>query len=230
VKNVYNLFFAPGEVCEIRAIGVAGRSKSWSDYARKNDVVSGYFDNGEDFAQAAQALDAAKAKGVYFTLNPCDPALLARAKNRLIASPKATTTDHDILCLRWLPIDLDPARPAEISSTNEELAAAKELAKQISMWLEGEKGFAKGIRACSGNGYHLVYRLSDLPNDDENRALIKRAVAAIEARFHNDKVLIDLKVVNPARIWKLYGTTGRKGDSTDDRPHRQSKILPSGST
>ena len=27
------------------------------------------------------------------------------------------------------------------------------------------------------------------------------------------------------RIWKLYGTVSRKGDSTADRPHRRSAVL-----
>ena len=227
VQAVHEIFFYAEEVCEIRAVGLSGTSKSWEGFARKNDVVSGYFDNAQDFAVAATALDKARAKGVYFTINPCKPALLARAANRLIASPKATTTDQDVKCLRWLPIDLDPVRPSEISSTDKELKSAYNLAKTIAEYLEGDDHkFAKGIRACSGNGYHLVYRLPDLPNDEEHRTLIKRAIKAIESIFHNDQVDIDLKVVNPARIWKVYGTTGRKGDSTKDRPHRESYLLP----
>jgi hypothetical protein len=67
--KVYETFFEKGEVAEIRAIGLSGKSKSWKGYARDNNVVSGYFDNAKDFAEAAQALDNAKAKGVWFTLN-----------------------------------------------------------------------------------------------------------------------------------------------------------------
>jgi hypothetical protein len=32
-------------------------------------------------------------------------------------------------------------------------------------------------------------------------------------------------VFNPARIWKLYGTIARKGDSLPDRPHRLARVL-----
>src|SRR5690606_16534917 len=32
-------------------------------------------------------------------------------------------------------------------------------------------------------------------------------------------------VHNAARIWKLYGTTTRKGDDTPERPHRRSEVL-----
>jgi len=224
-KRVYDLFFEPGEVVEIRAFGLAGKNRAWQDYARKNAAVSGYFNNAEDFARSAQALEVAKATGVYFTLNPCDPSLLARANNRLVAQPKATTSDQNIKCLRWLPIDLDPKRPSEISATDQEIKEAETLARDITHWLEGDLGFSRGIRGFSGNGYHIVYRLPDLPNDDEHKGLIKKALQAIEEKFRNTNVLVDLTVFNPARIWKLYGTTGRKGDSTPDRPHRKSYLF-----
>lgn len=221
MRRVYDGFFHAGEVVEIRAIDVEGAGP-WKGRAR--GTVSGYFDNAETFAKAAKALDDAQAKGVYFTINPCNPALLARANNHLVANPKNTTQDTDIVCLRWLPIDLDPKRPAGISATDAEVSTALELGQEITAWLEGEMGFAKGIRAFSGNGIHVSYRLPDLPNDAEHRELVKRTIGIIAAKFTNDKVDVDVKTVNPARIWKLYGTTGRKGDSTADRPHRRSYI------
>ena len=38
----------------------------------------------------------------------------------------------------------------------EELKKAGEIGKRIAAWLENEIGLAKGIRACSGNGYHWL--------------------------------------------------------------------------
>jgi hypothetical protein len=221
MRRVYEEFFHAGEVVEIRAIDVDGIGP-WKGRAR--GTVSGYFDNAETFAKAAKALDDAQAKGVYFTINPCNPALLARANNRLIANPKLTTQDNDVVCLRWLPIDLDPMRPSGISATDAEVKAAIDLGQEITAWLEGEIGLAKGVRAFSGNGLHVLYRLPDLPNDAEHRDLVKRAIGVIATKFTSDKVDVDVKTINPARIWKLYGTTGRKGDSTETRPHRRSYI------
>lgn len=221
MRDIYRIFFHPGEVVEIRAIDVDGMGP-WKGRAR--GTVSGYFNAAEPFAAAAKALDDAVAKGVYFTINPCNPALLARANNRLIANPKNTTQDNDIICLRWLPIDLDPRRPAGISATDAEVKAAVDLGQDITTWLEREIGLARAVRAFSGNGVHLLFRLFDLLNDAEHRDLVKRAILAIAGKFTSDKVDVDVKTVNPARIWKLYGTTGRKGDSTDDRPHRRSYI------
>ena len=108
-RRVYDLFFSPGEVAEIRAIGCSGKNAAWEGFCRGvPGVIAGYFDNAEDFEKAAVGLDKARPAGVYFTLNPVNPSLLARAVNRLIASPKSTTTDKDTKVLRWLPVDLDP--------------------------------------------------------------------------------------------------------------------------
>lgn len=36
---------------------------------------------------------------------------------------------------------------------------------------------------------------------------------------------VDTANYNAARIWKIYGTTSRKGDHTPDRPHRKTLLL-----
>ena len=221
--QIYPLFFAPGEVCEIRAIGVSGKNPGWQGFAKS--IVSGYYNDPEAFGTGAGFLDKAEARGVYFTINPVNHALIARASNRLKV-PKSTTQDADIVCVRWLPIDLDPKRPADISATASEVQTAIDLGKKVAAWLEGELGFGKAIRAGSGNGCHLLYRLPDLPNNAETHQLVVDAIAAIAEKFKNDLVDVDVTTVNPARIWKLYGTIGRKGDSTADRPHRKSSLFP----
>ncbi len=225
MNQSYRLFFHPGEVVEIRGLGASGKNRVWSGHASGPGTVSGYFDNEDAFAKAAEALDAAELRGIYFTLNPVNPALIARAANRLKASPKSTTQDPDAVCIRWLPVDLDPKRPSDISATDQEVAQAEATAKQLAAWLEGEMGFARAIRGFSGNGFHLVYRLPDLPNDEETHKLIVAAVAVLAARYTSAAVDVDVKVGNPARIWKLYGTVGRKGDHTAERPHRRSYLF-----
>ena len=220
--DLYQQFFHPGEVVELRAKGVSGKNPGWEGFSRS--IVSGYYNEPVAFDKGAAVLDKAKAMGVWFTINPVNPALLARAVNRLKVA-KSTTQDPDIVCIRWLPIDLDPKRPADISATDEELAAAVARGKAIAAWLEEELGFAKGLRAYSGNGLHLYYRLPDLPNNEETHKIVAAAMAAIKAKFDDDQVDIDPTIVNPARIMKYYGTTGRKGDPTADRPHRKSSLF-----
>ncbi|MBC2712653.1 MAG: hypothetical protein HGJ94_17200 [Desulfosarcina sp.] len=222
--RVFDLFFHPGEVTEIRVLGIGGKNAAWAGWC-KSSTGAGYFDDAEALESAAKKLDSAEPLGVYFTVNPINPDLIARASRRIKADPKSTANDQDVVCLRWLLIDLDPKRPAGISSNDDELQAAQDLAKEIVQFLEGEMGFARAIRAMSGNGYHMCYRIPDLPNSAENVDLLRECLLALGAKFFNDRVDVDEKVFNPARIWKMYGTTGRKGDNTPSRQHRRSYVF-----
>lgn len=227
-EEVYNIFFEPGEVTEIRAFGLKKGNRAWEGWAGGHGIVFGYFNNAGDFAKAAAALDRAQAEGIYFTLNPCNPDLLARSANRLKAagSKTSTTSDKDIVCIRWLPIDLDPDRPAGISSTEEELAYSVEVRDRIKAYVENDFGGEPPILAISGNGAHLLYRLNDLDNDEKTVNTIKSCLSALAKEFTDKKIKVDQSVFNPARIWKLYGTTARKGDHIEERPHRKSFIEP----
>jgi hypothetical protein len=213
IRRAAELIMAPGFVHELR-IPKAGREKT----------ISGYFDDPLKLAQCAAELDATgKYTGVYVTLNPCNPALLARCCNRVRPYAEVTTSDHDILKRSWLLIDCDPKRPAGISATDKEHGRAITTACGVWDDLRGA-GFGDPVVADSGNGGHLLYRV-DLPNDQRSTDLVQRMLGGIAARCAPDDVDIDLTVYNAARICKLYGTMARKGDSTADRPHRRSRIL-----
>lgn len=231
MTDLHRLFFFPGEVCELRAFGLRGKNKTWGgEWA--SGVVYGYFDDPEAMSAAAAALDeqALGADGIYFTLNPVLPDLLARAGNRLLPSSnkRPQTSDNQICLIRWLPIDLDPVRPAGISASDQELAAAGEIGRKVREFLENELGWPSGIRGLSGNGYHLVYRLPDLPPGpevSERGGLVHRALLALAAKFSTDGCKIDSVNYNASRIWKLYGTVARKGDNIAARPHRRSSLF-----
>lgn len=226
--EVYPFFFyeEKREVTEIRAFGLNGKNKAWEGWSR--GTVFGYFDNAADFGAAAETLDKAGARGIYFTVNPCNPDFMAKAANRLRVPDEKTslTMDKDILCLRWLLLDLDAkyAHETQVSASKEELEKTLRLRNEIYKWITNEFDGSLPIPACSGNGAHLVYKLPDLPNNDESKDLIKTVLKALNFKFNNDDVDIDLSVFNPARIWKLYGTTARKGDQYKDRVHRRSYI------
>lgn len=198
-----------GEVTELRILKTS------------RGIDSGYFNCSKMLAENAAEYDG-KVPAIYFTLNPVKTDLLARAVNR-IQKAKSTTTDADIECRHWFPIDFDPVRPADISSTDEEHEAAHTMAKEVQQFLT-ECGWSEPIVADSGNGAHLLYAI-DLPNDDESKKLIKTALEALDFIFSNESVNVDKSVFNAARIWKLYGTKACKGDHTEERPHRLSKII-----
>uniref|UniRef100_UPI0037424640 hypothetical protein n=1 Tax=Methanofollis aquaemaris TaxID=126734 RepID=UPI0037424640 len=214
IAAALDTLFPAGGVVELRALA-------------DRFTHSGYFDDYAKLTAAAEALDAdPEVKGIYVTLNVVDPALLARRANRVkmrLTRHDPTTADADILRRRWLPIDLDPVRPSGVSSTDEEHDAALARADTIAGWLSGQ-GFPDPIKADSGNGAHLLYRI-DLPNDDGATALVKGVLATLDMVFSDDVVVVDTANVNAGRIWKLYGTVSRKGDHTRDRPHRRAKIL-----
>lgn len=211
IERAIPLLFQPGDVVEVRIPKT------------RAGVVAGYFDNFRAMATAIAEADAKyRAGGVYYVLNPIDRALLARSYNRLREHAEHTTTDNNIRGRRWLPVDLDPVRPAAISSSDDEHAAALARARIIAMEMADEWG--QPILADSGNGAHLLYTV-DLPNNLDALKLVTGALAVLDRRYSDDLVKVDVTCANAARIWKAYGTVARKGDSIPDRPHRLSRIL-----
>jgi hypothetical protein len=209
IRRAVEVLFEPGDVVELRAF-------------KDRTTASGYFDDFEELIEQAAKLDS-RGFAVYVTLNPAEPALLARAQNRVKLHPKATTSDADVTHRRWLPVDLDPARPADVSSTDSEKQAALRRAREVRGHLR-EQGWTEPVMGDSGNGAHLLYRV-DLPNDRGSLELVKGVLEALAFKFSDEAVSVDTSTANAARIWKLYGTTARKGDDTEDRPHRVSGLL-----
>jgi hypothetical protein len=216
ILQALRFYIRDGKPVELRVLNARTPSN------RYPHTVSGYFDDAEKLANAAIALDG--APGIYITINPVDPALLARARNRAVDIDKrgTTTQDNNIPRRRFLPIDFDAVRPTGISSTDAEHNAAIERAKAAQDWLRNELGFPAMIRTDSGNGSHLTIPI-DLPGDDGG--LVNDCIHAIKARFADDAVEVDEKVGNASRILKLPGTVSRKGEDDPDRPHRVSRIL-----
>ncbi len=167
-------------------------------------------------------------EAIYLTLNPVDPSLIARAANRIRETLGISlTSDEDIIRRRWLPIDLDPKKKADISTTEEEFNLAVQKMSEIVNYLSS-LGWSKPVIGVSGNGIGMLYPI-DLPANDDG--LVKRVIEAFCKKFNNNNIEIDGTVFNPARLWKIYGTMTRKGDNMvgipniPDRPNRRSKIL-----
>jgi len=225
VSRFLELLYQPGDVFEVRAPKC--RERSGSSFT---STVSGYFtfDALDQAAVAIADLDqCGLAPGVYVTLNPVRPDLLARAANRLRARATETTADGDVAHRRWLLIDIDPVRPSGVSATDDELALSRKRCEAVRGHLSAQ-GWPAPIVAMSGNGHHLLYRV-DLPADDGG--LVRRVLDALAARFSDDAVSLDRSVFNPARIVKTIGTVARKGDDlrgvpgAADRPHRRSELI-----
>ena len=183
--------------------------------------ISGYFRDADTLIEAFDKVDL-RNTNVYITLNKPMDALYSRQQADRFLAVKNTTSDKEIEAIEWLFIDLDPERPTGISSTKEELEASQELAQKVYVYLKGE-GFEEPIKAFSGNGYHLLYSIG-LVNNEENQKLIERCLKSLATMFNNDVVKVDTANFNPSRICKLYGTMAQKGSNTEDRPHRMARI------
>ena len=153
-EEIYNALLAlltPGSVAELRSPKT------------EKGTLSGYY---SDFkVMAAEAADlSGQVPAVYVTLNPVNPALLARALNQYKTYAKNTTADKDIIERRWFPLDFDAVRPAGISATDAEHEAALAKAQECRAWLTTQ-GWPQPLAGDSGNGAHLLYRI-ELPNDE----------------------------------------------------------------
>ena len=143
IRRALELLAVPGGVVEIRALKIPGRGKPHS--------AAGYFTDLDAAAQAAAALDARKAAGVYVVLNEIDRALLARSPNQITDHLEPTTSDTEIIRRRWFPLDFDPTRRSGISASDDEHCAAEDAARRCAAWLSS-LGWPAPILADNGNG------------------------------------------------------------------------------
>ena len=211
IEQALGAFVRPGEVFEIRLLH-GGRKRT----------DAGYFDHPSHAATAIAALQE-PYKGIYFTVNPVIPDLAARSYNRISTWAENTTMDGDVLERRWLLLDIDPDRPANISATDEQVEAAFKVGRRIANMLELE-GWPRPYINNSGNGCHLLYAMKE-PNTDFVRDEIQKFLKCANVRFKADGCSIDQSVFNAARICRVPGTWARKGDNIPSRPHRKAGLL-----
>lgn len=211
VRKAISILQEPGEVFEVRVIGTA-----------KKDILSGYFKDAETLLSKFDTVDL-RQKNVYVTLGQVKGDCFSRSQSECFLKSTQTSSDNDIIGYRWLFVDLDPVRTTGVSSTAEELKEAEQLARKVYCYLKSY-GFTEPVKALSGNGCHLLYRISVL-NTPEGRDLVERCLKVLSSLFDTDKVKIDTTNFNPSRICKLHGTLAQKGTSTPDRPHRMSRIF-----
>ena len=163
IRRALALVCCTGGIHELRALET------------RKGTVSGYFDNREAMAKAAAAWSG-KADGVYLTLNPVQPDLLARAVNRAKEFSKHTSSDPDVTRRLWLPVDADAKRASGISSTDEEHELALAKAKRSGRPSPSRGGQHRSwpTRERSAPSHRI-----DIPNDDASRDLVSRFLRAL---------------------------------------------------
>ena len=212
IRQAISLLKPNNELFEIRIIGKGSNRKR---------IISGYFTDVDTLIRQFDTIDP-RNTNIYITINKVNEDCYSREQHDCFRQTDSNTHDHEIDAYEWLFVDLDPIRLAEISSSDQELAEAEVLADKVYSYMKN-LGFYEPIRAMSGNGHHLLYKIN-LLNTDENKRLVERCLTNLSILFNTDKVKIDIVNHNQSRVCKLYGTKAQKGANTAKRPHRMSCI------
>lgn len=213
VKKTIKMLKPNHELFEVRII---------NKNSRKN--YTGYFTDDETLIKELNNIYPRDLENsqIYITLNKINYSCYSKEQKDIFLLNKTTTKDGEITEYNYILIDFDPKRISGISSTEKELDKALDLRTEVAVWLDGI-GLKNPIFALSGNGCHLLYKVS-FENTKENEAIVKNFLKYLDLRFSNNNVEIDTSVYNPARITKLYGTLAQKGTDTEERPFRLSKL------
>ncbi len=184
---------------------------------------SGYFTDADTLIKELEQQDLTDGSNVYISLQQLDKSCYGRKQRDTFMAAKTTTSDKDITGYDWLFVDIDPERPKDTSSTDEQLEHAKKTANKVYGYL-AKSGFEKPIVAMSGNGIHLLYKIG-MKVDDEHKNVLKSCLEVLNMYFSDGHVKIDVVNFNPSRICKLYGTMAQKGANAPEQPHRMSRII-----
>ena len=208
ITNVWRLIDPKAPVIELRAIG-SGRTQSLL-------FPSSDFESPEarqrEFERVAHNLNTA-GMNIYVVMNTI-------REDFCSGSVKDTDIEHR----DWFLVDIDRAEPAKCPATDEEIAAAEDLADQVVEFMI-RKGWEPPLRVMSGNGCHLYFRLNALGNDDQSKFLLRSLINGLGDKFDNNVVKIDRSVFNASRITKVAGTIAYKGQSSKDRPYRTARLI-----
>lgn len=141
---------------------------------------------------------------------------------------KYAARKEDIVGLNLVVIDIDPVRPRESPSTEEELNRSIYLSEKIRNFFL-EKNFNPPLRGMTGNGVSLFFITPYYEIDEKNRDEIEDNILWFEnyirENFKDELKKLNLRIDNMydlPRIVKVIGTKNIKGIEEKDRPHRVS--------
>lgn len=227
IQRGIRLLFKPGQLVEFR---VKTSADNWRGF---------YYDNHEQLAVTVERLDHdPRVVSLYYVINAVRPNLPrergitvnpndAQVDAILDGPTQQLTTNDDVETFNWLFIDVDTTRAVGMEhepSTKEEKAGARAVATAVVNYLTDEKKWPQPLLGDSGNGYHILAKVNFL-NSAHNKHLLVDCLKTLASKFDGPAANIDASVFNPARLTRAYGSTTRKGTSTEERPYRQNKLI-----
>ena len=198
-KNTLLTLSSFGDNKELRLISPNGKIEAFQGEINEESL--------EKFAALIRHFD--QKCQIEMTLNPLLP--LASAKQKYAGNA-------GVAYRRYILIDVDSISSDDTEVTEESKALCYEAIQQIRLYL-AENGFCTPLLADSGNAYHLLYYVGNIPNDTVSTNLIRAFLNALKSRFATAHVTVDTGTTHAGRLLKVYGTHSRKP------PHRQSQIL-----
>ncbi|WP_338869333.1 hypothetical protein [Myxococcus stipitatus] len=184
----------------------------------------GFFDDEEAFIEAC--VEANPGGNVYVGIQPRPRRLLELAPN-VLRSLRTGAGNKDIEVATSTVVDLDPVRPKDTASTEDELALTLQVAEAAGAWCETQ-GLVRPRLMMSGNGAQLWFALPPQSLEGERHERVQAGLKAFEAevraRFATERVRVD-SIHDMARVIKVVGTVSRKGTGTAERPHRVARAL-----
>ena len=189
VRKTIALLKPDHQLFEIRILG-----------ADKRNVHSGYFTDVETLLEAFDSVDLRNAN-IYITLHELNEALYSRIQHDVFVRNTNTTSDTEVDRYQWFFIDLDPVRPANISSSEEELQA------NHSGIPHGGFVFRTGVTGFNGEHKHVIEYSLKLDSNPEFTSSVILAYARAVNRLHQEgangcKTVFD---VAPAYLSPLSG-------------------------
>ncbi len=216
IRRAFDALGLAGRIVELRAFSENESEGTWS----------GFYNDGSIVADSLELSLRENIPNVYWTVQAIDPSRLfsdiQMNASRTGCGFGSLTNDKMVWAYVRLPIDVDPVRPAHTSATDDEKAEAEEVAHDVRAYLTS-KGITS-LFADSGNGFHIL-PLINLPVSEESKTLIRDLLNGLARKFNTKTAEIDVKLFNPSRILKAYGTVARKGEHTEERPWRVSHII-----
>lgn len=203
----FSIFRPTGRLAEIRVI-------------RGRESFSGYFHNPQALLDALAQYPDLQYGNIYQIFNCIKEGCSSRPQYNHFERGATTTSDSDIEVRDWVFIDIDSRKPAGTNATDEEVAyATRNVTNRVYKFLV-DQGFYPPVVIFSGNGGHIYIRCQ-LQNSPENRDLLMNFIKALGVMFNDERVEIDPKIFNAARMAKLPGTMSGKGRPNDtERPQR----------
>ena len=223
IQRAISLLFQPGQLVEIRG------------KFREGGMASMYLTDLDKMARVLERNDAnGRFQAIWYTLQRLKPGI-DQSKD-----PGKATSREDIAAYEWLVIDID--RPRQSKGTKKENATDAELQilarcrNKVQAWLS-DLGWPEPIVMCSGNGWHLLYKLRSLPVSDF--PVLKDTLKGIAYHFRDisgdakdgKQCSIDESLSEPEQIIKAYGTWSRLSERNEgETPWRESGIVSIPST